>query len=57
MPARAAAFCSTMLVLKWIIAIAGMALVGWIVWRLLERQGWATDEEGNIIRKKEDDER
>jgi hypothetical protein len=36
-------------VIKGIFAVVGMLAVGWIVWKLLERQGNATDAQGNII--------
>jgi len=35
--------------LKAIFAIIGMLATGFIVWKLLERQGNATDAKGNII--------
>ena len=35
--------------LKAIVAILGMLATGFIVWKLLERQGNATDAKGNII--------
>jgi hypothetical protein len=38
-------------VIKGIVAVVGMLAVGWIVWKLLERQGNATDAQGNVIYK------
>jgi len=35
--------------IKVIVAIVGMLATGFIVWRLLQWQGDATDEKGNIL--------
>jgi len=41
--------------LKAIIAIIGMLITGFIVWKLLQLQGDATDAKGNILARHKDD--